>query len=76
MTEQDRSMSMITLVVTCAKHTGTGTINVRKQCGMRSRYAVKQGGRTRVKGVSEKRDICFNMNMLISNGMLYFDMLR
>ena len=76
MTEQDRSMSMITLVVTCAKHAGTGTINVRKQCGMRLRYAVKQGGRTRVKGVSEKRDICFNMNMLISNGMLYFDMLR
>ena len=48
MTEQDRSMtmSMITLVVTRAKH--TGTINVRKQCDMRSRYAVKQGGSTRV----------------------------
>ena len=65
MTEQDRSMSMITLVVTRAKHAGTGTINVRKQCGMRSRYAVKQGGRTRVKGVSEKRDICFNMNIYV-----------
>ena len=60
MTEQDRSMSMITLVVTCAKHAGTGTINVRKQCGMRSRYsAVKQGGRTRVKGVSEKKRYLF-----------------
>ena len=57
MTEQDRSMTMsiITLVVTRAKHAGTGTINVRKQCGMRSRYAVKQRGRTRVKGVSEKK---------------------
>ena len=35
--------------VTRAKHAGTGTINVRKQCGMRSRYAVKHGGSTRVK---------------------------
>ena len=35
--------------VTRAKHAGTGTINVRNQCGMRSRYAVKHGGSTRVK---------------------------
>ena len=56
MTEQDRSMSMITLVVTCAKHAGTGTINVRKQCGMRSRYAVKQGGGQGLK-VYQKKEI-------------------
>ena len=46
MTEQDRSM--ITLVATRAKHAGTGTIKVCKQCSMRSRYAVKHGSSTRV----------------------------
>ena len=35
--------------VTRAKHAGTGTINMRNQCGMRSRYAVKHGGSIRVK---------------------------
>ena len=39
MTEQDRSM--ITLLA-------QNTINVRKQCDMTSRYAVKHGGSTRV----------------------------
>ena len=29
---------MITINVTRAKHAGTVTINLRKQCGMRSRY--------------------------------------
>ena len=46
MTEQDRSM--ITLVATRAKHAGTGTIKVCKQCSMRSHYAVKHGSSTRV----------------------------
>ena len=35
--------------VTRAKHAGTDTFNVRNQCGMRSRYAVKHGGSTKVK---------------------------
>ena len=48
--------------VTRAKHVGTGTINVRKQCGMRSRYAVKHGGSTRVKMPFEHEKIPFGLS--------------
>ena len=48
---------MITFIVTRAKLVGTGTINVRKQCGMRSRYTVKQCGSTRVNFIMAEFDL-------------------